>query len=189
MARALATAALAERIAFDIGQFVSGRCQSTLDVSNPTGGCLGMSLGSVFLAEFTGSLHRIQISASISSLVGCPDHLSGECYNILPAPPGLVTVIGSEVLFQRTLTGGFVHRHGDSFLIEATGPAGSVRGAFTVSTDDETTVTRGAMTFIAPEPGTLGKLGTGLIRLAAMARQIVFSLYCMYVKIMVADYD
>jgi len=163
LAVALPTLALADSMDFSTGTFVSGTLSGTLKTS--------------FSATIVGSINTISFdTGSLTKLTGgCPAGLKGNCYDFTG---GSVTVkSGNTVLFTDSLVGGILDKKGNSLgILAELAPNGSVAsGTGTLSLSlKKGGVGAGSIdisTVAAPEPGTLGLIGTGLIGLAGLARR------------------
>jgi PEP-CTERM motif len=162
LALALPTVALADGIDFSTGNFVSG----TMTGSFTTG----------LNTTIVGSIDSITVSTgSLTKLSSCPATLSGTCYSFAS---GSVTVkSGSTTLFTDSLTGGIASKNGTSLgILAGLAPNGTVvSGTGTLSlilkTGGLKTGSIDVSLTTAPEPGTLGLLGTGLLGLAGIARR------------------
>ena len=163
LALALPTAALAGTV--DYQGFGAGST-ATYSANLTTGGSVSLTMELVGINTTQGNLGTVSIAPTLGTSCGT------GCFNITG---GMVNITNnsSATLFSGTFASGTVTSSGGFVNIQ-----GFLTNGTTVATVlhvGNTVLDASSNTIVAPEPGTLGLLGTGLVGLAGVIRRKVRS--------------
>jgi hypothetical protein len=162
LALALPTAALAGTIDYQgFGTKSGGTVSYSANLT--AGGSVSLTMELVGINTTTGNLGMVSIAPTLGTSCGT------GCFNITGGSLN-ITNTSSVSLFSGTFTSGTVTSSGGFVNIQ-----GFLANGSTVSTvlKFNNDIIASSDTIIAPEPGTLGLLGTGLVGLAGVIRRKV----------------
>jgi hypothetical protein len=161
LALALPGMALASGVDYQgFGTSASGTASLSGSVSS--GGSLDLTMELTGINSTTGNLGTVTFTPTLGTSCGT------GCFNITG---GLVSVVNnsSVSLFSSAFTSGTVTQSGNFINVQGFLANGST--VSTVMTISGGGIITSSNTIVAPEPGTLGLLGTGMVGLAGFVRR------------------
>ena len=161
LALALPTAALASSVDY-VGQALTTGTPASVAANFTAGGNVTVTLFSLSINGGAFAAGTIKISANLSTSCGA------NCFDI---GGGTVQIWNSSnaLIYSGTFTNGTVLDDGGSITLGGRTTGGNtVAGVFKVGSKGWF---GSSDTFVTPEPGTLGLLGTGLVGLAGLVRR------------------
>ena len=161
LALALPCIALASGVDY-IGFGTTAAGTASLSGSVSSGGSLDLTMELTGISGTMGNLGTVTFTPTLGTSCGT------GCFNITG---GLVTVVNnsSVTLFSNTFTSGTVTQNGNFINVQGFLSNGST--VSTVMTLSGGGIITSSNTIVAPEPGTLGLLGTGMVGLAGFVRR------------------